>query len=215
MDIPRGDYLVFAGLGSGVGLDLPIEKCEVESGVFRRHWLPFDSRSSISRDGYIGVLHYIVANNDTVMLDRIIKAGWKRNWTMGEGDFDYVNIYPLVPLLLALRYGNWVPTLPTISVGKMLTGFRAHLLAITILLEIRMGRKSFWHKWSMKRLTKANPDNPMFLALYNYIDGYTQQNVQRLCKESSSWNEGCFGWGSCPPEVFYAVTQFICNMERK
>ena len=183
MEIQRGEYLVFAGLGSSVGLkELPIARCEVESGVFKRYWLSFDSRSSISRDGYIGVLHYIVANNDTVMLDRIIKAGWKHKWTMGEGDFDYVNIYPLIPLLYAMKYGNWIPTIPTICVGKMKTGFRAHLLAVTILLELRMKRKSIWHLRSMKTLVGNNPDNPMFLALYNYINGYTQQNVQRLCK---------------------------------
>ena len=209
MKIKLGDYLVFAGLGSSVGLDLPIDKCEVEPGVFQRHWLPFDSRSSISRDGYLGVLHWIVASWDIPMLDRILKAGWKRGWVMGEGEFDYVNMLPLVPLMYAIKYGAWVPTLPTIALGSMLTGFRAHLLAITILLELRIGKKSMWHKWSMEKLVKSNPDNPMFRALLNHIIGRTQFAVVKMCKESDKWEEGCFGWGSCPPEVFLAVTKFI------
>lgn len=209
MNITRGDYLVFAGLGSSVGLDLPINQCEVEPGVFKRHWLPFDSRSDISRDGYLGVLHHISAKDDKAMLDRIIKAGWKRKWTMGDrGDFDYVNIFPLVPIIYAMRYGSWIPTIPTIALGKMLTGFRAHLLAITILLELRIGKKSMWHKWSMRRLVKANPKNPMFRALLDYLEGTF---TFRLSREEFDWEEGCYGWGSCPPEVFYAVTQFILD----
>lgn len=211
-----GDYLVFAGLGSSVGLDLPIARCEVEPGIFRRHWLPFESRSDISRDGYLGVLHYIAAKNDMAMLNRILHAGWKRGWTMGDrGDWDYVNMLPLVPLMYMLKYGGWFPTIPTICVGKMKTGFRAHLLAITILLELRAGKKSFWHKWSMRRLVKYNPENPMFLALLNYIENKDNLLVDfHIDLEYCKWEEGCFGWGSCPPEVFYRVTKFIINMER-
>lgn len=215
MDIARGDYLVFAGLGSSVGMtDLPISRCEIQTGVFQRHWLPFESRSSISRDGYLGVLHNIVATDNRYMLDRIIRAGWQRKWTMGEGNFDYVNMYPLVPLMYAIKYGSWVPTVPTICVGKMKTGFRAHLLAITILLELRIGKRSMWHKWSVDKLVRNNPKNPMFRALQNYLYGRSQNSARMLCQGSDKWVEGCFGWGSCPPEVFLAVTKFIINMRK-
>ena len=62
-----------------------------------------------------------------------------------------------------------------------------------------------------KATIKHNTNNPMFLALLNFIEGKSQKRVRSMIQDAEEWEEGCFGWGSCPPEVFLAVTEFILD----
>jgi len=208
--IDKGDYLVFAAIGTALGIPgIPIKKCEVSSGIWRRHWdlKENESRSDISRDGVLGVLLYSVIKKDKGILDRLIKAGWKNWWTMGErGNFDYVNMFPLVPLIYALRYSKWIPTIPPFAIKSMLTGFRAHLLALNIMIEMENGKRGWLHRHSLKRLIDANPNNPWFHALYNKQHGYSQTNVHTMMQTFDN-SESAYGWGSCPGEVFKKLVE--------
>lgn len=206
--IEKGDYLIFAAIATTCGYkDLPFAKCEIEPGVWRRHWelQEHESRSDISRDGYMGVILYAVVNNDRAMISRIIKAGWRRRWTMGDrGKSDYINIWPLIPTLYAARYGRWIPTLPTLIIKMNSTGFRAHLMALNILTEMLMGKRKWIHRYSTKKLIEANPDNPWFRALYNVAHRRSQDDVVAMML-NFNFEEAAYGWGSCPGEVMHAL----------
>lgn len=208
IQIDKGDFLTFAATGAGCGITgLPFSKCEVSPGMYRRHpdLQDDESRSDISRDGYLGVLMWAANNTSTDEMNRIIKAGWRRGWTMGDrGNFDYINIWPLVPLIYAVRYGKWVPTLPPLVVKQNSTGFRAHLMALTILIEMSIGKDTWTHRYSTKKLKEANPDNPWFLALYNKAHKKSQDKVYGMLL-NFNFNEAAYGWGSCPGEVMHAL----------
>lgn len=209
MEIAKGDYLTFASIATALGIDsVPFKKCEVESGVWRRHWelQQHESRSDISRDGYMGVVLYAVLKKDNAMLDRIISAGWKRMWKMGEyGNWDYVSMLPMVPMIYAARY-KWLPNIPAIMLPKYDSGYRAHLLALYILIDMECGRSNWSHRRTLTKLVEANPNNPWFKALYNRAHGKSQDDVHRMM-DSFDNSESAYGWGSCPGPVFRALVE--------
>lgn len=206
--IDKGDWLTFAAAGNACGLDIPFMECEVKPGVWRRHWelKEDESRSDISRDGYLGVLLWAANNPSKDLMSRMIRAGWRRAWTMGDrGEFDYINMWPLVPLMYAVRYGKWFPTLPPLVIKQNSTGFRAHLMALTILVEMSAGKNTWAHRYSTKKLKEANPKNPWFLALYNKAHKQPQHKVYHMLL-NFNYDEAAYGWGSCPGEVMLALT---------
>ena len=232
----KGDFLTFASIARGTGVPLTNDEsitlalCEIRPGIYRR-WVgsPYKSRSDISRDGYLGVLFSILAGPESDRnrrLDDVIKACIKTRCKVGEtGDSAYTNIWPLFPMYLAARYSKWIPTLPTIAIPPMRTGFRAHLLALFILVEHMIGKRSYWHRWSMKKIIETdsydpkypnrvvNKDNPWFLMLYALVHG-EKTNNGLMAKYGASMIQlqhnrmADSGWGSCPNEVLKGLAEF-------
>lgn len=209
--IDRGDFLTFASIAAA--LDVPYEGpdwglCEVEDGIWRRHpEIGTRSRSDISRDGYMGVIFNCLVNDDQESLDRIIDAGWGRGWTMGDrGHWDYVNIAPLAPILLATRWG-WFPTLPTLCTGWNNRGFRAHLLALTIVIERLIGKDRWSHRQGAKGIHEKDPNNPWFRVLYQVVHDMEPTIPRKFRMEKSGYS-----WGGCPGEVHKALTLFTARL---
>jgi len=224
----KGDHLTFASLGLSADLPYGIMNCEYLPGVFRRYSEKFESRSSISRDGYLGLLHYIVAKKDKKLLNRIIKAGWKRNWdfdTMPElnSSKDYTNMAPLIPLFYALKWhlnnsGNirkfltqlilTIYVMPPILKAK--TGYRAHLGVLGVLLAMRVGIRSKYHEIIMKDYVKYNKQNPLFRLMYLKLSGkpYDYSEVMQDFEPVI----GCHGWGSCEPDVFEGLCRIVDHL---
>lgn len=194
--IDRGDFLTFASIGQGLGMPYDIQSCEVSPGVWRRHpdLKVSESRSDISRDGYIGLIFFAITQDRKDILDRIISAGWKRRWKMGDrGKSAYTNIWPLVPYLYAARYGAWVPTPYLPIVWKAKTGFRAHLFAMLILIDILIGKRYNKHQRSIRTLWENNKGNNLFRALYRLEYLLTEYDYE---------------WGGCPPEIHRRLAEF-------
>ena len=220
MKIHDGDFLTFASIGTAVGV-MPLDQqitfrnCEVAPGIWRRHpQIGKRSRSDISRDGYLGVMFEAAVNRRKDVLKRIIKAGWRRGWSMGDrGNFDYVNIYPLVPTLYMLFLGKWFPTLPTWipDIPKYTTGYRAHLTALHILTEVVAGKDRWSHRDTMSKLYLANPENPWFITLRSLVFGLDTTDY----RFEFSDQEAAYGWGSCPAEVFKGLTEFTIKLGSK
>ena len=202
IDLDNGDFLTFASIASAVGVEVNSswhwKDCEVTPGIYIRHPELQDSqsRSDISRDGYMGVLFNQAMKGDTPTVQKIRKAGLKRRWTMGiRGDFDYINIWPLVPILYAFKW-RWMPTIPTLCTPLNNQGFRAHLLALTVCIERSLGKKRWSHKQAARGLMMENPRNPWFRALSLRITG-------------DSFGVGDeYHWGGCPPELHEALTEW-------
>jgi hypothetical protein len=212
MHIEKGDFVTFASIAYALDV-LPFNmwgdyfRCEIQPGIYRRHadLEEHESRSDISRDGYMGVIFECVVLKNQRKLKDIIKAGWKNRWTMGDrGNFDYLNIWPLIPTLYAAAYGKWIPTLPTLILDKpeYTTGFRAHLTALHIMTEMEMGKRRWSHRRTLKLLLNRNPDNPWFEALYVLAMGWNSEYLEF----KFNMEEAAYGWGSCPGIVFKALT---------
>lgn len=211
INIHKGDYLTFASIAAAVGVKVngpDFRECEIRPGVWRRHpAIGGRSRSDISRDGYMGVLLYAAVKRDPGMVERIRKAGWRRLWTMGErGNFDYINIWPLVPVLY-----KWIPNIPTLCTPWNNTGFRAHLLALIILIEHVMGKRRWSHRQGARSLTEKNPGNPWFRELYRLTEGHPGQAVTSDIYERH-WDT--YHWGGCPPKLHKALTNFTAGLPR-
>ena len=193
-EIERGDYLTFASIGNLPGW----KSCELRPGIYRRHpdLDPSESRSDISRDGYLGVLWRSLVDGDTARIDRILGAILKTGGTVGErGNFDYINILPLLPLFLAARF-KLIPFLPLWIPEQFTTGFRAHLVALSIMIELEAGCSGWTSQRAIRKLVSANPENPLFRAI-----------LGRMVKapppdDTSAAETGQYGWGSCPAFVF-------------
>jgi len=220
MHIDKGDYLTFGSIADGLDILDPADQavlynCELMPGLWRRYpnILPQDSRSDISRDGYMGVIFNAVAKKDKLCIADIIHRGWKQRWTMGSwGNFDYVNIWPLIPLLYAARYSKWIPTPPVIVPNnkKYATGYRAHLAALVVMIELMMGKKKGSHKRAAYQLVKWNPLNPWFasLAVATGVSGIESGDYHyTLACEVNSTDTGHYGWGSCPGPVFAGLVK--------
>lgn len=199
--IDKGDFLTFASISKALGMPYSIESCEIEPGVWRRHpdLKVSESRSDISRDGYIGLIFYALVSGDRDILARVRSAGWKRRWTMGDrGLFDYVNIWPLIPYLYAAKW-KWFPTPPVLIMGKGKTGYRAHLAAMIIMVDILLGKSYNRHTASIEKLIKHNPTNNLFRAL----GGMTLVIIN---------GEHDYDWGGCEPELFDLLVRFAGQM---
>ena len=209
----KGDYLTFAAIAAAVGVKVQgpdFRMCEIEHGIWRRHPdIGNRSRSDISRDGYMGVLLYAAVFNKKDMVERIRKAGWRRGWTMGDrGHWDYINITPLVPIIYAFKW-RWFPTLPTLCTKWNNTGFRAHLLALAILIEHCMGKRRWSHRQGAQGLHEKNPRNIWFNELYCLVHG----------KRSGYYTPFGYGnddyhWGGCPLELHRAISGFTARLPR-
>ncbi len=207
IDLHKGDFLTFAAIADALDVEVSDawdwRDCEITPGIYIRHpeLQDSDSRSDISRDGYLGVLFNLASRRagvfDIAKVEEIRSAGWPRGWTMGKrGNFDYLNIWPLVPLLYAFRW-RWFPTIPTLCTPWNNTGFRAHLLALTICIERALGKKRNCHRDAAWALYNKNQDNRWFRALHYAIikrhDVYTQYPTDT------------YDWGGCPPELHDAL----------
>lgn len=213
IQLHKGDYLTFASIANAVGVEVDgvdFRFCEKEPGVWRRHPdIGERSRSDISRDGYLGVILMAVVHGRDWYINDMRKAGRRRNWTMGDrGNFDYINIWPLVPILYSHKY-KWIPTIPTLCTKFNNKGFRAHLLALTILIEHCMGKRRWSHRQGAKGLRERNPDNLWFRALANLVTG-----GPRNYYSPGVFDEDEYHWGGCPLELFIALTNFTGDLPR-
>lgn len=221
MHIDKGDFLTFASLAASLGIlpedDLKtLDRCEIKPGILRRHpeLMPGESRSDISRDGYLGHLFRLVrlpVEERNPRLDDVIQAMKKTKCQVGDfGSSAYTNIWPLSLIYLAARHGGKVFTPPVFVFKPYATGFRAHLVALYIQIEMLIGKKRWSHRRSLKTLVKYNPENPWFLALFCKAKGRKLDiEFNELIDNIDPVDEASTGWGSCPNSVLIALARSV------
>jgi hypothetical protein len=82
-----------------------------------------------------------------------------------------------------------------------------------ILIEHMIGKRNFFHRWSMTEIHLSNDNNPWFLAMYRLVHGQTMNDHDKVMFDT--WmmdlpnNEMAdTGWGSCPNEVLKGLANF-------
>lgn len=195
---------------------------------------PEESKSECSRDGFIMLFHYLWTTRDYLNMSEIYQYGYNSGWNMCDGPTNLVNLLPLVPTLTAminsqtepsgtseqLPFGFRFPNGQATEIPNPLEGFRGHLLALYIHLQGRIhGELNDLEYAAMKTLLDANPDNPLFLAIYHrYTDGDQTLAIQGLADETVypkrviiEESPSAWGWGSCPTIVHYIATMGVIN----
>jgi len=175
---------------------------------------PNDSRSEISYDGLLALVHYLNRVHDSRTLNELFEYGKDNNWVFGEGLKSLTWVPQLAPLVNS--------TLLTGSTSKEtsicpFTGFRARLEIVRMLLEIdTSGSLDFLDKQLLSNLAECNPGAPLVLALATkqldreYTNLYTMlQDESVFPSDRIPLKTGSFGWGSCPDSLTYLMSVAI------
>ena len=183
-----------------------------------------ESKSTISRDMFIGIFWYAWRKQDLPMLNRIWDYGFSNFWKMGDGDASRVMFTPIMISTLAqmiYRLGgenhNIARNIGTAWVSE-LEGFQAHLQVLLIGLRgvIYMDGISQRAVKMLKYNHDREPNNHLFQAMYHkFSDGNQAEAINLLLgypvslPTSADW---CSPW---PTERDYNTDSTLsCNENR-
>jgi len=203
----RCDKLTFKGFASAFGADMDISAHEYQPGEWHRDidlCFPHASRSEISFDGLLGVIHHSITKGDSELRKRLSRYASDHAYVMGEGDRE-LTYTPQIGLILAEMEGY--------SLAEWTGSHREHILAMSVYLR---GRYKGYILSSELASLKALGSSPIFDALIaRYTDGNQSKAIDALM-DSSIFPEdrlptldGAYGWGSCPYWVYYLITTSI------
>jgi hypothetical protein len=196
--VDKCDSLLYSGLIGASGIDVDLRSAEGRDGEWFRRPIQYnecysagESRSTISRDGLLGVIWYGYINNDLKMLEDLYEFGERRDWFMGDdtvlGGHTYFT--PLYRTILAKaiaklggerHYWASVPLFMT----KCEPGYRCHLQVLQILLigEIQ-GSISGDQLNLLRSICLENHNNPLFTMAYaKYTNGDYSRTIDLLSK---------------------------------
>lgn len=153
VDADLCDSLLFTGLVEAVdptGVDLTAAEDPDEPGRWYRRpvsspecWAAGESRSTISRDGLLGVMWWAWRHGRLDVLERLWTYGASRNWVMGDDDLGGAHtvltpayVGTLARLIGELGGARRLPAeqLP-VSWGQGLRGYEAHVQVLHALLR--------------------------------------------------------------------------------
>lgn len=237
----RCDKLTFMAHTSGTGyIRFNLDPFE-SGGTFNRDidpCFPEYSRSTISFDGLLGVLHHAVAHKDIDVVNRMISFGEKNNWKMGEaveGNEGLVVIPHIAPLMYLVRDyltkgRNGISLAASDNemseeFKKLLSGFRGHLLASYLWLRLRtVGYLYDLELASAASLVKASPTNPIYSAILSRATDGNQDTTMSILLDITKFPDieslrpgelptevGVDGWGGCPVTSEYLLALSIMD----
>ena len=196
------DSLLHASLLGVACGKVPIEKFEVSPGKWNRKTThdcyPQGSKSTISNDMLLGLIHYLWSTKDVVNVQELIAYGETHGWVMGDADpkdRDGQSRILLSPNLIAKLY----------DIEKRLTdssradakhveypvayinkGFASHLDVVNILLTARIyGGISSQARQILEGQAKRQPDNALYQFAYHLFksDYDVTSSVELLLNE--------------------------------
>jgi len=197
----RCDRLIFHSLYSAHVTRQDLSEYEYNDGEWHRDTLPClddldgngkpDSKSEISFDGLLGVMHHFWAHKDWDGMVRLKDYGAQNGQKYGEGPDDLTRL-PQVAIMLA----DMLAERPLVETSWNLEGtHNRHLLAISFWLKLRIEG----YLKDVEKLALENvKDNWIKRALLNRInDGSQEEVIEYLSKfpETLSLETGFEGWG--------------------
>ena len=200
------DTLTFYSLASAFGGDLDLGGFEYVDGEWHRDThtcYPEDSRSEISFDGLIGVLHYAWSKQDFALLDRLDRYGKRHDYVYGDGDRS-LTFNPQIGVLIGEMKGEQ----KLVSNLTLDGSHRPHILTIGIWLRGRYnGNLTTLELETLKGFTEI----PLAKALvHRYSDGDQSETIALMEDESIFPSDRvpmdtAFGWGSSRLSVYYIM----------
>lgn len=146
---------------------------------------PDNSKSTISRDMFVGIMWYIWKNKRLDLAEEIYRYGEENSWVMGQGAPARIVFMPgnqadLAEMIYKLG-GQDRPITRSIPqfIGKT-TGFAAQLDVLSILLRADM--KGYVENFDIIEYHyNRNPDNALFSYVYHkYTDGNYNKTIESL-----------------------------------
>lgn len=204
--IKRCDFATFAPLfGAFTARSVPFHDLETLPGKWERDrepCYPDASQSETSQDSYLSVLHYAMTVRDWGIPQRMLIHAKPPEYRTGAGPLGVVSIAALVPTIIEMEgFEALVEEEPS------LVGFRGHLVAMFVWLRARVrGSVSDLELSLLREAWEENLQSPLLTALFHRLtDGDQADAIEKLAAyEPSSGSP--FGWGSCPPELYIALT---------
>lgn len=206
----RCDRLTFNALLSAFGKKQDLSIFEYDDiGKFHRdikHCYPHASRSEISLDGILMLLHHVKTHNDKELFNRLFDYGEKHDWIMGDGPKEYTNIYVLVPTIYKMADINLIT-----DIDSVLKGYKGHIAAMFILLKGRVyGKINILELQALEMLVKSAPENPLYSAIYHrFKDGDQRKTIELLNAKFTDefpTETSVFHWGSVPASIYFITT---------
>lgn len=220
------DSTLFSGLIGAAGADVDMTAAEVEEGKWLRRPTSYEecfgagkSRSTISRDGLLGVMWWAYVHDRLDVLERMYAYGEANSWVMGEGRYggvDSVMLPAYISLLAQLieRMGGQPHSVTSLFPESLADceAYSCHIQTLRILLRNNVGDKELA---VLKSTTEKYPENALFSAAYHrYTDGNYSEAIallnhyypvaklptsQELCEFwPMQQNGGDDNWEACP-----------------
>lgn len=195
------DSLLFSGLLGAAGVPVTLTKAEHIQGYWLRRPADYPecfatgaSGSTISRDMLLGVMWWAWRVRRADVLQRLWDYGEKHSWRMGDGDPARTVMLSQVPLLARLLHAlagkdYAVRHTPTVY-PPGLTGYEAHLQALTAQLEFEVGGR-YLHELAVRRMTEhaeRQPQNPLFAAVLCQMGSDSEcQRAETILMTAPQW----------------------------
>lgn len=192
---PKCDSLLFSSLAGVAGLrQIPVVAAERSPGEWHRHpsftCYPNESKSTISKDMFVGLFHYLWKTKNVDAMRRINTYGSEHNWFMGEAvDFETkvsrtLLSLPMISLLQSMIGMSLVENSED-GIGVK-PGFEGHLHVLRLYLDALVhGATSSSDLSTLESYTRSYPRNALYNAIYHrYSDGEFTTAVSVLMDES-------------------------------
>lgn len=192
---PKCDSLLFTSLYAAAGGNVNVFQAEKLPGEWHRHpgfeCYPGDSKSSISKDMFTGLLQLIWAKRDHAAIERLVDYGNAHDWLMGEAINDterYSRTKVLGPFKatfyeLRFRLGGAdsdVRKIPHVW-DPNLKGFERHLEILDQLLRgMMIGGINDLQLAYLKKVANDEPHNALYQAIYHKFKDGDQSRAAAL-----------------------------------
>lgn len=216
--VDRCDAVTFVGLFDRYG-----KRIGLYEHYYDAHWhrdvepcYPDDSRSEISTESMLGVLHALWGRGDRESIADIRNFGDENDWRMADGPDEYVRLLHLRPLI------TWMldsPELKTFEIDpwSVIGGYRANVIADYIALKGDvLGSINKIELDALEVMVKNQPESPIYQALWHrYTDGDQARALEILNNENlfpldSLPERGldAFDWGGRAPSAILWLFAF-------
>ena len=197
---------------------------DYETGQWNRYVNPVYevelSRSGISTEGILGVLHVIWTKQDKEGINRLWDYGSSNNWILGAGPTEYTRMWHLVPIISTLKDKlndssellEYQSEDAWLDAWDKITEYRGNVIADYVLLKGRVYKEiNSIEKKFMSILFNKAPDCPIYHAVYNrFHEGNHEESFRILTddryfteKEPTAEFLPLFHWGEASAKILY------------
>jgi hypothetical protein len=205
----RCDRLTFKSLAASFIDAFDISGHEYQPGEWHRDIAPCypdDSRSEVSFDNLIGVLHHAWTSNDRDMIERLADYGRENDWVFGEGPREYTFL-PQVGVLTDMLLGQMNLT-PKFSLQST---HNEHIIALSGWLKLR----SVGYLESQDLLVLRNLKSNMLIRsiIARVTEGNQSEAIYYLSQYPEKWplETGEQEWSGCPKWLYFFLIKAVVD----